>query len=179
MRERDQESDSLQTTQIYRCSFTTVWTSCSSPDKIVGLCEIPSLLPFVNILINVDFPGGTSGKEPPANAGDMRDTVSIPGSGRSPGGEKGNPLRYSCLENPMDRGAWRATVHGGAKSQTWLSTHTHTLVNVVRPEEEMRYKNFKRELLFIDYLIFHLNSKENYRRRLQKKQPGKQDIKLR
>ena len=48
-------------------------------------------------------------KNPPANAGDMD---SIPGSGRSPGEEKGNPLQYSCLENPMDRGVWQATVHG-------------------------------------------------------------------
>ena len=53
-----------------------------------------------------------------ANAGDIRDMGSIPGSGRSPGGGHGNPLQYSCLENPMDRGAWRATVHGVAKSQT-------------------------------------------------------------
>ena len=50
---------------------------------------------------------------------------SIPGSGRSPGGGHGNPLQYSCLENPMDRGAWRATVHGVAKSWTRLSTHIH------------------------------------------------------
>ena len=46
-----------------------------------------------------------------ANAGDVRDAGPIPGSGRSPGGGHGNPLQYSCLENPMDRGAWRATVH--------------------------------------------------------------------
>ena len=51
-------------------------------------------------------------KNPPANAGDIRDLGSIPGSGRSPGGEHGNPLQYSCLENPMDRGALQATVHG-------------------------------------------------------------------
>ena len=50
-------------------------------------------------------------KNPPANAGDVRDTGSIPGSGRSPAGEHGHPLQYSCPENPMDRGAWRATVH--------------------------------------------------------------------
>ena len=50
-------------------------------------------------------------KHLPANAGDIEDTVSIPGWGRSPGGEHGNPFQYSCLENPMDRGAWRATVH--------------------------------------------------------------------
>ena len=56
------------------------------------------------------------GKEPACNAGDARDMGSIPGSGRSPGAGHGNPLQYSCLENPMDRGAWRATVHGVSES---------------------------------------------------------------
>ena len=55
-------------------------------------------------------------KNPPANEGDMGDTGSIPGAGRTPGGGHGNPLQYSCLKNPMDRGAWRATVHGVTKS---------------------------------------------------------------
>ena len=59
-------------------------------------------------------------KNLPASAGDVRDTGSIPGSGRSPGRGHGHPLQYSCLENPMDRGAWWATVHRVAKSQTWL-----------------------------------------------------------
>ena len=59
-------------------------------------------------------------KNPPANAGDRRDISSISGSGRSPGGGHGNPLWYSCLENPMDRRASRDTVHGVAKSQTRL-----------------------------------------------------------
>ena len=57
-------------------------------------------------------------KNPPASAGDLRDVGLVGGSGRSPGGGNGNPLQYSCLENPMDRSAWRATVHGVAKSQT-------------------------------------------------------------
>jgi len=57
-------------------------------------------------------------KNPPANAGDVRDMGSIPRLGRSPGGGHGNPLQYSCLENLMDRGAWWATVHRLAKSQT-------------------------------------------------------------
>ena len=61
-------------------------------------------------------------KNPPANAEDARDGGSIPGSGRSPGGGHGNPLQYSCLENPMDRGVWRATVHRVAESRTQLST---------------------------------------------------------
>ena len=57
-----------------------------------------------------------------ANAGDIRDVGSIPELGRSPGGGHGNPLQYSCLENPMDRGAWRATAHRVAKSQTQPTT---------------------------------------------------------
>ena len=52
---------------------------------------------------------------PPANAGDIRDVGSIPGSGRSPGEENGTPLQYSCLGNPTDRGTWQATVHEVAK----------------------------------------------------------------
>ena len=58
-----------------------------------------------------------------ANAGDARDVGLIPGSGRSPGEGHGYPLQYSCLENPMDRGAWRTAVHRVPKSWTRLSTH--------------------------------------------------------
>ena len=57
-------------------------------------------------------------KNLPVNAGDVGDKVSIPGSGRSPGGGNDNPLQYSCLESPMDRGSWRATVHRVAESDT-------------------------------------------------------------
>ena len=57
-------------------------------------------------------------KKLPANAGDIKDMGSIPGSGRSPGGEYGNPLQYCCLENPLDRGAWLATVRKIAQSDT-------------------------------------------------------------
>ena len=64
-------------------------------------------------------------KKPPANPGDIRNWGSILGSGRSPGGGHSNPHRSSYLENPMDRGAWRATVHGVTKSQTQLSTCQH------------------------------------------------------
>ena len=64
-------------------------------------------------------------KNQPANARDETDAGLILGSGRSPGGGNGNPLQDSCLENPMDRGAWRATVHGVTKSQTWLSSWGH------------------------------------------------------
>ena len=61
------------------------------------------------------FPGGAVVKNPPANAKGARDTGSIPGLGRSPGGGNGNPLQYSCLENSMDRGAWRGYSPWGHK----------------------------------------------------------------
>ena len=64
------------------------------------------------------FPGGSEAKASACNAGDQG---SIPGSGRSPGEGNGNPLQYSCLENPMDGGAWWATIHRVAKSRTQLS----------------------------------------------------------
>ena len=70
-------------------------------------------------------------KNLPANAGDTRDTGSIPGSGRCPGGRHGTPLQYSCLENPMDRGAWQATVHERVCECT--HTHTHILLMVAIP----------------------------------------------
>ena len=65
-------------------------------------------------------------KNTPANAGDIRDMGSIPGSGRSPGGGHGNSLQYSCLENPMDRGAWRAAVNRTAETDmTEVTQHSH------------------------------------------------------
>ena len=63
-------------------------------------------------------PGEAVVKNPPTNAGDVKGASSIPGSGGSFGGGNGNPLQYSCLENPMDRGTWQATVHGVEKTQT-------------------------------------------------------------
>ena len=74
----------------------------------------------VNTIYNRGFPGDSDGKEP-CNAGNPG---SIPGSGRSLREGNGNPLQYSCLENSMDRGAWRATVHGIANSRRWLSDYS-------------------------------------------------------
>ena len=67
------------------------------------------------------IPGGSVVKNLPANPGDTGEMGSIPGSGRSSEEGNGNSLQYSCLDDPMDRGAWRATVHGVTKSQTQLS----------------------------------------------------------
>ena len=70
-------------------------------------------------LLYIGFPDGSVVKNLPASAGDVRDVVSISGLGRSPGEGNGNLLQYSWLENPMDRGAWRAIVHGVEKSWTF------------------------------------------------------------
>ena len=81
--------------------------------------EYPVVLaPFVKIIIYNDFPDGSYGKESACNG---RDQGLIPGTERSPGGGRGNPLQYSCLENAMDRGAWWSIVHGVTKSLIYLS----------------------------------------------------------
>ena len=73
------------------------------------------LLIFEELILNTGFSGSSVLKNPPANTGD---SGSIPGSGRSPGEGNDNPLQYSCLGNPMDRGTWWATVYGVTKSRT-------------------------------------------------------------
>ena len=84
--------------------------------------------------IEKGFPGSLDGKASAYNAGYLG---SIPGLGRSPGEGNGNPLQYSCLENPMDQGAWWATVHGVTKSWTRLSDFSsllHFIEKAVAPE---------------------------------------------
>ena len=73
------------------------------------------MLSLKDLKSSMGFPGGSVVKNLPANAGDSRDAGSISGSGRSPGGGNDNPLQHSCLENPMDSGAWWAIIHGVAK----------------------------------------------------------------
>ena len=82
--------------------------------SFLAFCHLYKLLSYIIL----DFPGGLDGKASAYNAGDPG---SIPGSGRSPGEGNGIPFQYSCLENPMDRAAWQATVPGVAKSRTRLS----------------------------------------------------------
>ena len=75
----------------------------------------------------MNFPHSSVGKESACNAGDLS---SIPGLGRSPGEGNGNPLQYSCLENPMDRGAWWATFHGVSRVRHDLATKLLLLLNI-------------------------------------------------
>ena len=86
----------------------------------VGAVVSTEVIFLYTIKLNRGFPGGSVIKNPPANARDTRDAGSIPGSGRSHRGGNGNPLQYSCPENPMDRGAWWATVHRVTESWTQL-----------------------------------------------------------
>ena len=110
------------------------------------------------------FLGGTLVvKNLPANAGDIRDMSLIPGSGRSPGRGHDSPLQYSWLENPMDRGAWRATVHRDTKSQTWLewlhSSSRFILYIVVYFKLNRFNHNFafcQENYIYIYYIIFIL-----------------------
>ena len=89
----------------------------SLPQTPGNHCSILCFYAF-DYVIYMGLPQWLSGKESACNAGAAGDMALIPGLGKSPGGGLGNLLQYSCLENPMDRGAWRATVHRIAKNQT-------------------------------------------------------------
>ena len=106
------------------------WSFAGSPTTYLLLCgqfltghqpDTSSTGLFICLRLPGGFPGGSVVKNLPPNAGDTVDAGSIPGSGRSLEGGNGNPLQYSCLGNPMERGVWRATVHGVAKSHTRLN----------------------------------------------------------
>ena len=82
-------------------------------------------------------------KNPPTNAVGIRDVGLIPGSWWCPGGGNGNPLQYSCLENPMYRGAWQATVHRVTNSQTWLKgLHTHTHMHIFQNDYHSKFSYY-------------------------------------
>ena len=85
------------------------------------LPQLDNMAFWLGSVHSLSFPGGTGVKNLPASGGDARDASSVPGLGRSPGGGSDNPLQYSCLENSMDRGTWRATLYGVTKSRTQLS----------------------------------------------------------
>ena len=116
--------------------------------------HVAILFPFYFILEYsqlVGFSDGSVVKNPPANGGDVG---SIPRLGRSPGEGNGNLLQYSCLENPMDGGAWWATVHGVAKSRTRLSDFTHKVNPIIVLECLLgifwsKRKQFSSEIAFL------------------------------
>ena len=106
---------------IFKVPYTIVTDSIIVFNVLAKHLKILLKSKFSPLIIKIayqGFPGGSDSKESACNAGNP---ALIPGLGRSPGEGNGNPHQYSCLENPMDRGAWRAIVHGIAKSQTGLS----------------------------------------------------------
>ena len=107
---------------IFLCFFFFFWPFW----VFIATCNlVPPSVPHPRLPVNLRFFLHCKVvKNPPANARDTGDVGLILGSGRSPGGGHGNPLKYSCLENSMDRGAWWVTVHVTAKSRTRLSRHT-------------------------------------------------------
>ena len=107
----------------------------------------------------MDFPGGADGKASAYNVGDLG---SVPGSGRSSGEGNGNPLQYSCLENPMDGGAWEATVHGFDKSWTQLSDFTFTFHFHGDFGETLDNEFITSKILSLHHFYLSLNSTFNY-----------------
>ena len=106
----------------------SLWPQASSLGSSLGALELKIHHCIPSLQTVLGFPGGAIGKEPACQCSEIRDMGLIPGLGRSPGGGHGNLLQYSCLENPMDGGAWQATVHKAAQSQTQLkrlSMHVH------------------------------------------------------
>ena len=105
------------------------------------------------------FLSDSAGKESSRSAGDIGDMGLIPGSERSPGGGNANSLQYSCLENFVDRGAWWTTVHGVAKSQTWLNhwacacTHTYTHTRAKQIDKQGTFFFWLKSTLFLELLL--------------------------
>ena len=129
-----------------------LWTIWCSPNSLLSfLHPLPHLFSQKLCALGIGRPPSQAGlvvKNLPANAGDMRVGDLIPGSGRSPGERHGKSLQYSCLENPMEREAWRATIHRIAKSQTrlkWLSMHD--LAHTHHINEGLRVREVKNLLL--------------------------------
>ena len=110
--------------------FETTSLSHSTCGTHKWLLSLPSIF-FFFLTFYFTLECGSTVKNLPNNSGDDGDESSIPGSGRSPGGGHGNPLYYPCLGNPMDRGAWRATVHRIAMSRTQLKQHPHSWLTIL------------------------------------------------
>ena len=104
----------VQSLSTLVCSWCFSWPVWEHTNHNLQFPPLQRFL-LITLIFQGGFPGGSVVKNPPANAGDVG---SVPRLGRCPGKGHGNPLQYSCLENPMDWGAWRATVHGFAESDT-------------------------------------------------------------
>ena len=115
-------SQSSELIYVFSWSGSPGWESLKTL-KLCSKCACMDIC-VVHVVSGYGFLGGSGVKNPPTNAGDAGDTALIPGTGRSPGEGHGNPLQYSCLEKPVDRGTWRDIVHGVEESWTWLSTYT-------------------------------------------------------
>ena len=98
-------------------------------------CSPPGFSAHKILIPNIGITESSLVADGKASAYNAGDPGSIPGSGRSPGEGNGNPLQYSCLENPMDGGAWWATVHRVSKSRTRLSDFSHSLISITAPCE--------------------------------------------
>ena len=121
---------------LYQISPALLCTQCEWEVKTHKICSSHHFLQISLVILcltqicglrALDFPRGTSSKEPACQWRRHRDRSSIPGLGRSPGGGHGNPLQYSCLENPMDRGTWWATVHRITRSM-YVTEHARILI---------------------------------------------------
>ena len=130
----------IQSTSI--CTFPSLLSS-------LGFSFRRSVQGFIQLLHTSrdSFPGGSEVKASACNVGDPG---SIPGLGRSPGEGNGNPLQYSCLENPMDRGAWQATVHGVSKSWTQLSDFTSLHFTSETANSPLRRQQFCIQILVLN-----------------------------
>ena len=137
------DGHALRILTLTQSELPSTWTLCSSLSqqhtrgkKREGGCQEsairtdkPDIAPAGNLFHHKYtrwLPRWQVAENLPASAGDARDTGAIPGWRRAPGGGNGNALQYSCLENPTDRGAWRATAMGSQKSQTLQNMHAHT-----------------------------------------------------
>ena len=118
------------------CDTKVIIRTVQLPLKTKSPCQQRPQHFYEDIIRWPGFPAGSDGQEYACSAGALG---SLPGVGRSPGGGHGNPLQYSCLENPMNRGAWWATVHRVTKSQTWLSDSPQHSNETATPQSSMEW----------------------------------------
>ena len=160
-----------RSTQLYVLSVHGVLKPIGPSDQVLESLAQRKLITkelWSASMNHMSFPSGTMVKNLPASVGNAGDAGSTPGSGRSPGGGNGNALLYSCLENPMDRGAWWAPVQGVTKNQTQLSkpssAYQCTMLAVWRDAKwHGQLVLFTDLWLFQSWLILWIHSKKTHR----------------